>query len=430
MHIRHLSVGDFRSWATAELPLQPGVNVMIGRNGVGKTNLVEAVGYLATLSSHRVAADALLVRRGATQAIVRAAVVSGGRELMVEVEITAGKANRARINRSPVSRARDILGVVRTVLFAPEDLTLVRGDPSERRRFLDEVLVMRSPRLAGVRADYDRILKQRNTLLKSAGAARRFGAGGAGTTDLSTLDVWDEHLAASGAELTAERVALVDALRPHVVAAYADLAPESEEVDLVYRSPLLEPLGAGALGAGAVGAGAVGAEAVGVAPVSSAPARPRLDPRVEAPAPTVPSTSAATRPSTAELKASMLVLLAARRSAELERGVSLVGPHRDELELRLGDGVARGYASQGETWSFALSLRLGAFALLRSDGVDPILILDDVFAELDVGRRDRLAELVADAEQVLITAAVDSDVPAILGGSKLLIVDGQVSAGG
>lgn len=434
MHIRHLSVGDFRSWATAELPLQPGVNVMIGRNGVGKTNLVEAVGYLATLSSHRVAADALLVRRGATQAIVRAAVVSGGRELMVEVEITAGKANRARINRSPVSRARDILGVVRTVLFAPEDLTLVRGDPSERRRFLDEVLVMRSPRLAGVRADYDRILKQRNTLLKSAGAARRFGAGGAGTTDLSTLDVWDEHLAASGAELTAERVALVDALRPHVVAAYADLAPESEEVDLVYRSPLLEPVGAGALGAGAVGAGAVGAGALGVAPVGagalSAEAVGVAPVSVEAPAPTVPSTSAATRPSMAELKASMLVLLAARRSAELERGVSLVGPHRDELELWLGDGVARGYASQGETWSFALSLRLGAFALLRSDGVDPILILDDVFAELDVGRRDRLAELVADAEQVLITAAVDSDVPAILGGSKLLIVDGQVSAGG
>jgi len=399
MHIRHLAVGDFRSWVTAELPLQPGVNVMIGRNGVGKTNLIEAIGYLATLSSHRVATDALLIRRGASQAIVRAAVVSAGRELMVEVEITAGKANRARINRSPVSRARDILGVVRTVLFAPEDLTLVRGDPSERRRFLDEALVMRSPRLAGLRADYDRILKQRNTLLKSAGVARRFGRGGAGTTDLSTLDVWDEHLAASGAELTAERVALVDALRPHVVAAYADLAPESEEVDLVYRSPLLQP---------------VSAEAVSA----------------EAPASTAPSISAATRPSVAELKASMLGLLAARRSAELERGVSLVGPHRDELELRLGDGVARGYASQGETWSLALSLRLGAFALLRSDGVDPILILDDVFAELDVGRRDRLAELVADAEQVLITAAVDSDVPAILGGSRLLIKDGQVSAGG
>jgi len=409
MHIRHLAVGDFRSWVTAELPLQPGVNVMIGRNGVGKTNLVEAVGYLATLSSHRVATDAVLIRRGATQAIVRAAVVSAGRELMVEVEITAGKANRARINRSPVSRARDILGVVRTVLFAPEDLTLVRGDPSERRRFLDEALVMRSPRLAGVRADYDRILKQRNTLLKSAGVARRFGRGGAGTTELSTLDVWDEHLAASGAELTAERVALVDALRPHVVAAYSDLAPESEEADLVYRSPVLQPVSAEAVSAEAVSAEAVSAEA---------------------PASTAPSISAATRPSVAELKASMLGLLAARRSAELERGVSLVGPHRDELELRLGDGVARGYASQGETWSLALSLRLGAFALLRSDGVDPILILDDVFAELDVGRRDRLAELVADAEQVLITAAVDSDVPAILGGSRLLIKDGQVSAGG
>ncbi len=408
MHIRHLTVGNFRSWVSAELPLQPGVNVMIGRNGVGKTNLIEAIGYLATLSSHRAATDALLIRRGASQAIVRAAVVSGGRELMVEVEITAGKANRARINRSPVSRARDILGVVRTVLFAPEDLTLVRGDPSERRRFLDEALVMRSPRLAGVRADYDRILKQRNTLLKSAGVARRVGRGGPGTTELSTLDVWDEHLAASGAELTAERLALVDTLRPHVAAAYADLAPESEEVDIVYRSLLLEP---------------VAGESVAVE-LAGEPAMTKTVALL------APSTGAAPRPSLTELKASMLGLLAARRSAELERGVSLVGPHRDELELRIGDGVARGYASQGESWSFALSLRLGAFALLRSDGVDPILILDDVFAELDVGRRDRLAELVADAEQVLITAAVDSDVPAILGGSRLLIKDGQVSAGG
>ena len=408
MHVRHLSVGDFRSWVSAELPLQPGVNVLIGRNGVGKTNLIEAIGYLATLSSHRVATDALLIRRGASQAIVRAAVVSGGRELMVEVEITAGKANRARINRSPVSRARDILGVVRTVLFAPEDLTLVRGDPSERRRFLDEVLVMRSPRLAGVRADYDRILKQRNTLLKSAGVARRVGRGGPGTTELSTLDVWDEHLAASGAELTAERLALVDALRPHVAAAYADLAPESEEVDIVYRSLLLEP----------VAGESVAVELAGE-PVMTKTA-----------ALLAPSTGAAPRPSLTELKASMLGHLAARRPAELERGVSLVGPHRDELELRIGDDVARAYASHGESWSFALSLRLGAFALLRSDGVDPILVLDDVFAELDVGRRDRLAELVADAEQVLITAAVDSDVPAVLGGSRLLIKDGQVGAGG
>lgn len=394
MHVRHLSVVDFRSWESAEVPLQQGVNVLVGRNGVGKTNLVEAVGYLATLSSHRVGTDAVLIRRGAAQAIVRAAVVSGGRELMVEVEITAGKANRARINRSPVGRARDILGVVRSVQFAPEDLTLVRGDPSERRRFLDEVLVMRAPRLAGVRADYDRILKQRNTLLKSAAGARRLPRGGAGAADLSTLDVWDEHLAGSGAELTAERLALVDALRPHVMAAYADLAPDSDEVDLVYRSVLLEPLAAG--------------------PVPAGPDSVRAAPSV----------------SVAALKESMLGQLAARRSAELERGVSLVGPHRDELELLLGDGVARAYASHGESWSFALSLRLGAFALLRSDGVDPVLVLDDVFAELDVGRRDRLAELVADAEQVLITAAVDSDVPAVLGGSRLLIEDGQVSTGG
>jgi len=404
VHVRHLSIVDFRSWESAEVPLQQGVNVLVGRNGVGKTNLVEAVGYLATLSSHRVGTDAVLIRRGAAQAIVRAAVVSGGRELMVEVEITAGKANRARINRSPVSRARDILGAVRSVQFAPEDLTLVRGDPSERRRFLDEVLVMRSPRLAGVRADYDRILKQRNTLLKSAGGARRLPRGGAGAADLSTLDVWDEHLAGSGAELTAERLALVDALRPHVMAAYADLAPDSDEVDLVYRSLLLEPVAAGPVAAGPVAAG----------PVAAGP----------------DSVRAAPSGSVAALKESMLGQLAARRSAELERGVSLVGPHRDELELRLGDDVARAYASHGESWSFALSLRLGAFALLRSDGVDPVLVLDDVFAELDVGRRDRLAELVADAEQVLITAAVDSDVPAVLGGSRLLIKDGQVSTGG
>lgn len=377
MHVRHLSVGDFRSWTTAEVPLRPGVNVLVGRNGVGKTNLVEAVGYLATLSSHRVAADAALIRRGAQQAIVRVAVVSEGRELLLEVEITAGKANRARINRSPVTRARDILGALRTVLFAPEDLALVRGDPSERRRFMDEVLVMRAPRIAGVRADYERVLKQRNTLLKSAGAARRGGR--SGPADLSTLDVWDEHLAAVGAELIAERLALVEELRPHVVAAYADLAPESEAVDLVYRSAVVER-------------SVEGGRAV--------------------------------------MKTAMLELLAERRPAELERGVSLVGPHRDELELRLGDGPARGYASHGESWSLALSLRLGAFALLRSDGVDPVLVLDDVFAELDVGRRDRLAGLVADAEQVLITAAVDSDVPEVLGGTRLTITDGEVRTDG
>src|SRR6476661_1622644 len=242
MYVRHVSVADFRSWESADVPFGPGVNVLVGRNGTGKTNLVEALGYLATLSSHRVASDAPLIRRGTERAVVRAAVVSDDRELLLEVEITAGRANRARINRSPLTRPRDILGVLRTVLFAPEDLALVRGDPTERRKFLDEVLIMRAPRLAGTRADYDRVLKQRNALLKTAGAARRFGG------DLSTLDVWDEHLAAAGAELVHARMALVAELRPWVAAAYADVAGSDQLVDLAYRStiPLAGPARPGA----------------------------------------------------------------------------------------------------------------------------------------------------------------------------------------
>lgn len=372
MYVRHLSLVDFRSWATAEWPLTSGANVLIGRNGAGKTNLVEALGYLATLSSHRVAADTPLIRRGTEQAIVRAAVVSDGRELLLEVEITPGRANRARINRAPVTRARDILGVLRTVLFAPEDLSLVRGDPSERRRFLDEVLIMRTPRLAGVRADYERVLKQRSALLKSAGPRR-----GRPGTDLSTLDVWDEHLAAAGAVLLQARLDLVDEIAPHVVAAYADLAPSSEVIDLVYRSSLGDEM-------------------------------PPPGRSVEA------------------LQQVLLSEMIRRRPQELERGVCLVGPHRDDLELRLGSGPAKGYASHGESWSLALALKLGAFSLLRSDGVDPVLVLDDVFAELDTSRRDRLTELVADADQVLITAAVPGDVPAALAGRRHLVEDGRI----
>ncbi|WP_353649402.1 DNA replication/repair protein RecF [Nakamurella sp. A5-74] len=385
MYVRHLTVADFRSWELVEVPLQQGVNVLVGRNGVGKTNLVEAVGYLATLASHRVSTDQALIRRGREQAMIRAAVVSQERELLLEIDITAGRANKARINRSPVTRARDILGVVRTVLFAPEDLALVRGDPSERRKFMDELLVMRTPRLAGVRSDYERILKQRNTLLKTSGVARRSGR----TPDLSTLDVWDDHLAAVGAELIVQRRELVAALQPHVIAAYAELAPASEPIDLLYRSTVLD-------GPGDVSGYGTEPGLPGDAPIE-------------------------------QVRAAMVERLQERRSAELERGVSLVGPHRDELELTLGSGPARGYASHGESWSFALALRLGSFALLRTDGVDPVLVLDDVFAELDTGRRDQLAALIADAEQVLITAAVDSDVPAVLGGTRIRIADGQVS---
>lgn len=374
MYVRHLSVVDFRSWPVAELPLEPGANVLVGRNGAGKTNLVEALGYLATLSSHRVSADAPLIARGAERAIVRAAVVSARRELLLEVEITAGRANRARINRAPVTRARDILGVLRTVLFAPEDLALVRGDPSERRKFLDDVLIMRTPRLAGVKSDYDRVLKQRSALLKSAGPRRRTPG-----ADLSTLDVWDEHLAAAGAALLLARLELVTEITPHVVAAYADLAPASAPIDLMYRSSLGEAM---------PGAG-----------------------RTEA-----------------NLQAALLAEMTRIRQQELERGVCLVGPHRDDLELRLGDGPAKGYASHGESWSLALALKLGGFSLLRSDGVDPVLVLDDVFAELDTSRRDRLTELVADADQVLITAAVPADVPPALAGRRHLVIDGRIEA--
>jgi DNA replication and repair protein RecF len=401
MYARHLSLSDYRSWPTAEVELRPGVNVLIGRNGTGKTNLVEALGYLATLSSHRVAGDAPLIRRGTERAIVRAAVVSDDRELLLEVEITAGRANRARINRAPLTRARDILGVLRTVLFAPEDLALVRGDPSERRKFLDDVLIMRAPRLAGVRADYDRVLKQRNALLKSAGPARRPGG------DLSTLEVWDEHLATTGAELVHARLALVAEFRPHVAAAYADIAGSDDVVDLAYRSSIPLP---GATNAVATDAGAT---EVDVGPASSD--------AVSGPDAAVPGQD--------ELRAAMLTELLRVRRNELDRGISLIGPHRDDLELQLGGGPAKGYASHGESWSYALALKLGAFALLRSDGVDPVLVLDDVFAELDVTRRDRLAELIADADQVLITAAVQADVPSALGGVRLMVTADGIQPG-
>jgi DNA replication and repair protein RecF len=373
MYVRHLAVVDFRSWPVADLPLTPGPTVLVGSNGQGKTNLIEALGYLATLGSHRVPNDAPLIRAGAERAFVRAAVVSEGRELRVEVEITAGRANRAKLNGAPVTRPRDILGAVRSVLFAPEDLAIVRGDPSERRRFLDDLLVQRSPRLAGVRSDYDRVLKQRSALLKSAGAARR----GGGTGDLRTLDVWDGHLAASGAQLLTARLAAMAALQAPVAAAYAQVAPQSAPLGLTYVSSLGESL---------------------------------------------PPTDAGV----AVLEAALLAELARVRPQELERGVNLVGPHRDDLELSLGSLPLRGYASHGESWSAALALRLGSYDVLRDEGAEPILILDDVFAELDVGRREQLAAAAGKAEQVLITAAVASDVPEALQGARIDVHDGEV----
>ncbi|WP_037601485.1 DNA replication/repair protein RecF [Streptacidiphilus rugosus] len=373
MHVAHLSLADFRCYARVEVPLDPGVTAFTGPNGQGKTNLVEAVGYLATLGSHRVAGDAPLVRAGAQRAIVRGMVVRDERQTLIELELNPGRANRARINRSDNVRPRDVLGLLRTVLFAPEDLALVKGDPGERRRFLDELLTLRAPRLAGVRQDYERVLKQRNALLKTAAMARR----SSGRVELSTLDVWDDHLARAGAELLAQRLDLVAALQPLVARAYEELAPGGGPTLLEYRSSMGEgvPLGGGR----------------------------------EA------------------LHAAMLAALGAARKQELERGLTLVGPHRDELGLRLGELPAKGYASHGECWSYALALRLASYDLLREDGGEPVLILDDVFAELDARRRERLAERVVTGEQVLVTAAVPEDVPDALSGTRFSVLNGEVT---
>ena len=379
MHLSHLSLHDLRSYTEVELPLGPGVTAFVGPNGQGKTNLVEAIDYVATQASHRVASDQPLVRFGAEQAIVRTTVCRDDRQALIELEINPGKANRARLNRGAVPRARETLGILRTVLFSPDDLDLVKGDPSARRGFLDDLLVARQPRFAGVRSDYDRVLRQRNTLLKTAGGR---GSGRRNEGALSTLDVWDAHLARTGAELLEARLGLVEALRPHVARHYADVAMSvpraagGNDAALHYKPSLeLEP-------------GTMGRE---------------------------------------QLAEALQAEVARRRGDELDRGITLVGPHRDDLTLTLGPLPAKGYASHGESWSFALALRLAAFELLRADGDDPVLILDDVFAELDDLRRTRLADLVADTEQVLVTAAVRDDVPDKLVSHLFDVREGQVS---
>ncbi|GHD32537.1 DNA replication and repair protein RecF [Nocardiopsis kunsanensis] len=378
MYVSHLQLADFRSYGEALLELSPGITVLVGANGQGKTNLVEALGYVATLSSHRVSSDTPLVRHGAPRAIIRTKIVRDERSMVVDLELNPGKANRARINQSPAGRPREVLGALRTVLFAPEDLALVKGDPGERRRFLDDLLVSRAPRMAGVRSDYERVLKQRNALLKSA-SGRMFASKGA-TPDLSTLEVWDSHLAEAGSELLAARLSLVADLCPLVEEAYAGLTDSGGPARLAYRSS--------------------------------------IDPDGPEPAPDRETLAV-------ELRSAM----ARARDRELQRGVSLVGPHRDELVLSLGDLPTKGYASQGESWSFALSLKLSAFGLLRADSDDPVLILDDVFAELDAERRRRLAERVRDAEQVLVTAAVEDDIPRELDGARFVVRDGGVDHG-
>ncbi|MDD2859188.1 MAG: DNA replication/repair protein RecF [Candidatus Nanopelagicales bacterium] len=379
MWVSQLALTDFRSYPDVFVDLGPGVTTFVGRNGQGKTNLVEAIGYVATLGSHRVATDAPLVRFGTEQAFIRCTVESHDRQTLVEIAILAGRANQARINRSVAARVRDVLGILRIVVFAPEDLSLVKGDPADRRAFLDGLLVQRVPRLAGTRADLERILRQRNALLKSARAARR--------SDVehldSTLQIWNEQLATAGAELIAARQSLLSDLQGPAVANYAYVAQDEQAVlALTYQSSLT-----GALG-----------EQV---PVGSS--------------------------SRDDWRQALLDAMAHVRRDELDRGVTLVGPHRDDVLLELGPVPAKGYASHGESWSIALALRLASFDVLRADGEDPVLILDDVFAELDSARRQRLAQRLQEATQVLITAAVDADIPDELLGSRFRVDAGKVS---
>jgi DNA replication and repair protein RecF len=385
MHLTRLALTDFRSYVEVDVALKPGVTIFSGPNGEGKTNLVEAVGYAATLASHRAAQDAPLIRKGTDQAIIRAAISTNANDALVEIELNAGRVNRVRLNRTPLTRPREVLGVLRTVLFAPEDLALVKGDPGERRRFLDDLLVAMAPRYAAVRADYDRVLKQRTALLKSAGPK----GGPKGTRQsheavTATLDVWDAHLARTGAELIVAREHLVTALRPHVENSYAAVAGDG-------RGP------------------------------AAAEYKRSFEPQ----APDEASATHGERVRAAEqaLREALLEV----RASELDRGVCLAGPHRDELELSVRGLPARGYASHGESWSLALALRLASFDLLRAGREDPVLILDDVFAELDTGRRDRLAALVAEAEQVLVTAAVPEDIPSLLTGAHFKVAAGTLT---
>jgi DNA replication and repair protein RecF len=368
--IRHLSLTDFRNYATAEVSLAPGSNLFVGSNGQGKTNLVEAIGYFSTLGSHRVASDQALIRASADSAIVRARLEHAGRELLVEMQINRSAANRAQVNRAAV-KTRDVPRYISSVLFAPEDLALIRGEPSTRRRFIDAFLGSMSPRLLGVFADYDRVLRQRNALLKSARAS------GLKDANLSTLDLWNERLVELGSEIIHERIRVVDALTPHVREAYQAVAGSDQEPTLsVVLSILADHPGADDDETGDV---------------------PAVDVSMS-------------RESIAD---AFRAALDSVKRAERDRGITLCGPHRDDVLFRLNGLPAKGYASHGESWSFALALKLACAELLRADSStgDPIVILDDVFAELDQRRRGRLADAVKDYEQVLITAAVFDDVP-------------------
>jgi DNA replication and repair protein RecF len=371
MRLERLEVVDFRNHDRVAVDLPAGVSVLVGPNGVGKTNLLEAIGYLATLGSHRVGQDASLIRAGVESAVIRSAVRRAGRRLLVDLELRPGTGVRGRVNGAQVPRARDLLGVVRATVFAPEDLGLVRGDPEERRRFLDTLAVQRLPRYHGSRQDFDRVLRQRNTLLRSAGGRLPASA-------LATLEVWDEKLASAGAEIWSERLRLVAALTPRVELAYQRLAGRDDAVDVAYVSSV------------------------------AGPGSPDPD------------------PDPAKLAQALRERLVADRAREVERGLTLSGPHRDDLALAVRGLPARTHASHGEAWSLALALRLGSHRLLAEEGEEPVLLMDDVFAELDRQRRDRVAEAALAAEQTIVTAAVAEELPPELHAAVFHVEPGSV----
>jgi len=384
MHVKHLTLSNFRNYATAELPLNLGINLFVGKNGQGKTNLAEAIFYCATLTSHRVSGYLPLIKQSEKQAIIRLLAGFQDRENLLELELNTDGANRARVNKSDINRIRDVLGYVNAVIFSPEDLDIVKRDPSNRRAFVDELLVQLTPRLSGVYSDYERVLKQRNSLLRTS---KNLPANSPG---LSTLDSWDESLVKIGSEIIASRHEIIQRMIPHLKDAYAAIADEKNDPNISIRSSLLS--------------------------------KSLVEPELEVDGVYLETNDRA------EIEELFRAKLLEVRPKELERGVTLVGPHRDDLVLFLGTLPAKGYISHGESWSYALALKLACASLLRKDSRagDPVLILDDVFAELDLIRRSRLANLIADNEQVIITAAVAEDVPQELRASRFVVLAGTV----
>lgn len=371
MWVEFVHLTDVRSYRDLQVELEPGITTLMGRNGRGKTNFVEALAYCSTLGSHRVSSDAPLIRHGAPHGVIRARVVDGEHRTTIDLALYRDQPKKARINQSPVTRVRDVLGIVQTVVFAPEDLAIVKGDPADRRRFLDDVLVQRRPAYAGIKADYERVLKQRNALLKSARANRRSSNT---SSMMQTLEVWNEQLIETGTAMIIERCVGIEAMQPHLAERYAFLADGADAV-MRYESALLD----------------------------------------------MPTTASEA------WRAAFTTKLVDVQDEELDRGITLIGPHRDDIALSVNELPAKGYASHGESWSLALALRLASTDMFIEQGRSPVLILDDVFAELDTKRRTQLASLIRAHEQVLITAAVEEDVPHEITGSRLMVDDGQIT---